>query len=86
MKLLFKKEADYYMRKGTELKIICHGWGYNSVVQYLPNMYEALGSIPSSEKKKWCQFLFYFGNVPGFSKQIIHQKPHSQMCSLIEDT
>lgn len=52
MKLLFKKEADYYMRKGTELKIVCHGWGYNSLVQYLPNMYEALGSIPSSEKKK----------------------------------
>lgn len=52
MKLLFKKETNYYMRKGTELKIICHGWRYNSVVQYLPNMYEALGSIPSSEKKK----------------------------------
>lgn len=58
MKLLFKKEADYYMRKGTELKIICHGWGYNSVVQYLPNMYEALGSIPSSEKKNGVNFYF----------------------------
>lgn len=44
------------------------------MVQYLPNMYEALGPIPSSEKKKWCQFLFYFVNVPGFSKQIITSK------------
>lgn len=40
------------MRKETELKIICHGWKYNSVVEYLPNICEALGSIPSSEKKK----------------------------------
>lgn len=41
---------------------------------------------PVLRKKKWCRFLFYFGNVPDFSKQIIHKKPHSQMWSLIEDT
>jgi hypothetical protein len=27
-------------------------WGYNSVVKHLPSMHKALGSIPSTAKKK----------------------------------
>jgi len=28
------------------------GWGFNSVVERLPSKRKALGSVPSSEKKK----------------------------------
>jgi len=39
------------------------GWGFSSVVERLPRKRKALGSVPSSEKKKepkkkkldWCQ-------------------------------
>jgi len=28
------------------------GWGFSSVLEYLPSKRKALGSVPSSEKKK----------------------------------
>jgi len=37
---------------GSELKRQSRGWGFSSVVEGLPSKCKALGSVPSSEKKK----------------------------------
>jgi len=33
-------------------KSVIQGWGFSSAVERLPSMRKALGSVPSSEKKK----------------------------------
>jgi len=38
--------------KGITLKMYIRGWGFSSAVERLPSERKALGSVPSSEKKK----------------------------------
>jgi len=42
----------YLERQCEAGKEALRGWGFSSVVEHLPSKRKALGSVPSSEKKK----------------------------------
>jgi len=47
-----KKGGGARQRWGRLMKGLGRGWGFSSVVEHLPSKRKALGSVPSSEKKK----------------------------------
>jgi hypothetical protein len=48
-----KKFEFFYKDLCSSVQIIeCQGWGYSSVVEYLPSIHKILGSVPSMTKKK----------------------------------
>jgi len=49
---LLGKEGQRAMVERDRIKEESMGWGFSSVVERLPRKRKALGSVPSSEKKK----------------------------------